>query len=167
MHLQMHAHSNRLTQTPTHAIPSVKHSRIFVQCFIADTFSTPQCLYSISCCPCSRKELKLFVSPTRRRQAVQFTLISLYLSGSGGQKSAHVSCVLPGCDHDQEKEANSVPLELSDISDALTVQHCACYLVLELKSIYQLISQLTEYESTTFHKELINSVISQANDSMI
>lgn len=84
MHLQMHAHSDRLTQTPTHTIPSVKHSGVFVQCFIADTFSTPWCLYSISCCPRCRKELKPFVSLMQRRQSVQFTLISLYLSGSGG-----------------------------------------------------------------------------------
>lgn len=48
---EMHTHSDRQTQTPTYAIPSVKHSGVFVQCFMADTFSTPLCLYSISCCP--------------------------------------------------------------------------------------------------------------------
>lgn len=64
---------DRQTQTPTHAIPSVKRSRVFVQCFTADTFSTPWCLYSISGSLCSRKELKLFVRLMRRRRPVQFT----------------------------------------------------------------------------------------------
>lgn len=81
-HSQMHACSDRVTQTPTRAIPSVEHSRVFVQRFTADTFSSRRCLYSISCCPCCREELKLFVSPMQRRQPVQFSLISLYLSGS-------------------------------------------------------------------------------------
>lgn len=84
----MHAHSDRLPQTPTHAIPSVKHSGVFVLCFIADTFSTPWCLYSISCCPCSRKELKLFVRLMQRRQSVPFTLIRLYLSGLQGKRGS-------------------------------------------------------------------------------
>lgn len=83
-HFKMHAPSNRPTQTPTHAIQTVKHSRVFVPCFIADTFSTPLCLYSVSCCSCSREELKLFVSLMLLRQTVQFTLIGLYLSGSWG-----------------------------------------------------------------------------------
>lgn len=87
-HWKMHAHSDRPAQTPTHAIPSVKHSRVFVQFFIADTFSTPLCSYSSSSCPRSRKELKLFVSLMQRRQSVQFTLIGLYLSGSWGVDGA-------------------------------------------------------------------------------
>lgn len=83
-HSPMHASSDRVTQTPTRAIPSAEHSRVFVQRFTADTFSSRRCLYSISCCPRCREELKLFVSPMQRRQPVQFGLISLYLSGSWG-----------------------------------------------------------------------------------
>lgn len=65
------------THTPTHTVPPVKHSRVFVPCSIADTFRTLQCLCCISCCPCSRKELKLFLCLMQRRQSVQFTLIRL------------------------------------------------------------------------------------------
>lgn len=68
MHLLTYTLTTHLSQTPTNAIPSAKHSGVFVQCFIADTFSTPWCLYSIFCCPWSRKELKLFVSLMRGSQ---------------------------------------------------------------------------------------------------
>lgn len=104
MHAHLiHAPGDKAAQTPTLALPSVKHSGVFVQCFIADTLGTPWCLYSISCCPCSRKELKLFVSLMQRRQPVQFTLISLYLSGSGGERKRYVSCTLLRFDHERRE----------------------------------------------------------------
>lgn len=108
LHALMNARTQRQTQTPTLAVPSAKPSGVFVQCFIADTFSTPWCLYSISCCPCSRKELKQFVSLMQRRQSVQFTLISLYLSGSGGERERYVSCTLLRCDHEQGESGKTV-----------------------------------------------------------
>lgn len=69
----MYTLSSQLSQTPTNAISSVKHSGVLVECFIADTFNTPWCLYSIFCCPWSPKELKLFVSLMRWSQTAIYS----------------------------------------------------------------------------------------------
>lgn len=46
---------------------------ICLVCFMADTFSTPWCLYSTFFCPRSRKELKLFVSVMQRCQTAIYS----------------------------------------------------------------------------------------------
>ena len=108
MHSPMNFHSKSLAQAPTQAIPSVKHSGIFVQCFMA-LLVLPAIYIPSPVVRCSRKELKLFVCHMQWSQTAIYSH-QLICQGLESEKGVNASCILQEHDQEQRRSWKTVPL---------------------------------------------------------